>query len=562
MSQKKDQPIDPYMNDCYSFIHDMLGTEYWIPLYINQTISGTKDEFFLYSALIPQGLIDAIISKYEWEINIDSFHPGMVTYYDHGQSKADYLRFGREDEIEPILIQRHFWGIKKSFFEVSEEFRHLYNLYYDEHENRYIAILDDGSENVVIKISDCMIEINAKYLKEFLSLKKVSLCLYVNIDRYSQGKFSEFGQEYIHEIRAHDTTICSISISDYDWQKDEDILYSRLLGKKVIIGISDFDPLNFSPNEVERNKFLEFIIDVDSNNSEIFYTCDKEKLANFFGKNPGSPNYVTPVFFNREVLTKYYANPGKYSIHDGYLYCEGLWSLRIDNNHDKFVIVMLGDLGSLSFSEQQYWKSYNVIPDGGFSDVAFKRGVEGEFTDPSMKDLVFKQKYTLFQEKWKKLIGWDILLPLNDKDYHYFKKIRVPLSENQSEFDDLVLAITKVIIDSLNEGKISEYLSSKIENERGISKFNRLFKENNLEGFEEHIKFLRDLQELKSTSASHIKGKKYHKIEDKWGIGKRRYKEIIIEILDKSIQLLDFLDDTLLSSDSNIFQREMVIPES
>ena len=35
---------------------------------------------------------------------------------------------------------------------------------------------------------------------------------------------------------------------------------------------------------------------------------------------------------------------------------------------------MLGDLGHLYSSEQKYWRSFNVKPDGGFSDVAFRRG--------------------------------------------------------------------------------------------------------------------------------------------------------------------------------------------
>jgi hypothetical protein len=170
MSQNNDRSIDPYMNDCYSFIHDIIGTKSWIPLYVNNILPHTNDEFFLYSALIPQESIDEIISQYEWEINIDSFHPGMVIYNDQGERKADYLRFGREDEIKPILIHRNFWGIKDSFFDVSEEFRHLYNLYYDEHEKRYVSILDDGNEDVIIKISDNLIEINSKYIKEFLAL--------------------------------------------------------------------------------------------------------------------------------------------------------------------------------------------------------------------------------------------------------------------------------------------------------------------------------------------------------------------------------------------------------
>ena len=118
--------------------------------------------------------------------------PGhIISYRRQKKPDARYLRYGREDGLEPILIQRHFHGIKQAFFDVSEEFRHLYNLYYDGNEKKYIIILDDGNEEDVIRINDESIKINAKYLKEFLAVKNANLVLYYNIDRFSSGKFSE-----------------------------------------------------------------------------------------------------------------------------------------------------------------------------------------------------------------------------------------------------------------------------------------------------------------------------------------------------------------------------------
>jgi hypothetical protein len=541
MSERKEQKVDPYMNDCYAFIHDVLGSGAWIPVYFHQSIPETKDEFFLFSALAPQESQDKILSLYDWEVHVDSFHPGFSIQYDHGTVIAEYSRFSREDDIEPIIIQRHFYGVKETFFDISEEFRHLYNLYYDEPEKKYMAILDDGNEEDVIRISDESILINAKYLKEFLAIKKCVLVLYFNIDRYSQGQFSEIRKEPIEEIRKNHDVICSISICNCDWHQDGSKIYSRLLGKKIIDGLKEFDPENLS-GSVKRDEYLDFIIGVNSNGDNVTFSCNENELANFFGKNPGKPNYVTPVFFDRKVLEKYYADMDKYTVHDGYLSCGGLWSLRLDNNHDKYVIVMLGDLGGLSISEQQYWKSFNVKPEGGFSDVAFKRGFAAEFTDPSMEDLKFKGKFELFQETWIKKNGWPFFLPLEERDSHYLKKIRVPLKESQSEFDELVLAITKVLIDSLNEKKIQELLSSKIPDEKGIAKLQRVFSEKGITGFEDQIQFLRDLQNLKSATASHRKGDEYNKIASKWGVGKKRYREVYCYILDRATRFLEFLE--------------------
>jgi len=41
--------------------------------------------------------------------------------------------------------------------------------------------------------------------------------------------------------------------------------------------------------------------------------------------------------------------------------------------------------------------------------------------------------------------------PLAEEDGHYFKTLRVPLTKEQKEFDEQVLALTKIFIDSLNE---------------------------------------------------------------------------------------------------------------
>lgn len=535
------------MNDWYRFIQEKLGTDPWIPLYLHDKIPDTDDDFFLFSAIAPKPSTEQILSQYEWEIDIASFHPGHIISYGRGKmTDARYLRYGREDGIGPILIQRHFHGIKKSFFDVSEEFRHLYNLYYDDHEKKYIIILDDGEEEDVIVITDESIQINAKYLKEYLSVKNANLVLYYNVDRFSLGKFSELGDEIIRDIKKTDFVTCEISISDDPRKRDDTVIFSRLLGKKIISGLADFNPETFDPCGVKHDEFLEFIIDINSDGKEVLFTCNEEKLANFFGKNRGKPNYVTPVFFKREVLEKYYANTEKYSIHDGDLFCGGLWSLRLDNNHEKYVIVMLGDLGHLSISEQRYWRSFNVKPEGGFSEVAFKRDFAAEWTDPSMEDLIFKGKFERFQESWMKKFGWDLFLPLSESDSHSFKKIRVPLKESQSEFDELVLAITKVIVDSINEAKLGEQLSSKEKDEKGISKFKRFLSENGVKNFEDHIQFLRDLQSLKSTSTSHRKGTEYEAVAEKWGIGKKRYQEIYREILVRSVRLLDFLESELL----------------
>ena len=93
------------------------------------------------------------------------------------------------------------------------------------------------------------------------------------------------------------------------------------------------------------------------------------------------PTYLTQVFFRRLVLDKYRSEPSKYRVDDGHISCGDLWSLRIDNNHSDYVIVLLGDLGRLAVNEQAYWNSHNKSPDGGLSRAAQGRWIDAEWTD-------------------------------------------------------------------------------------------------------------------------------------------------------------------------------------
>jgi hypothetical protein len=109
------------------------------------------------------------------------------------------------------------------------------------------------------------------------------------------------------------------------------------------------------------------------------------------------------------VLLKYYEEPEKYSVEDGYLRCAHLWSVHIDNDHPEYVMVFLGDLGrDLPSAERDHWRSANVVPTGGMSDTSFRRAFLSQFTDPQAPDLRFKQLYRKFRQDWRKQFGWDL----------------------------------------------------------------------------------------------------------------------------------------------------------
>ncbi len=414
-------------------------------------------------------------------------------------------------------------------------------MFFDEKNNKYIKIEDDGNEVDVIKISNQKIIIQLSYLKRYLAIKDSSLVFYFDVYRRSMKNLKDLRIMEKTERVKKDNLIYLLDIANngiYGIPFNPSMnSSSRLLGKKIVEGLK-----NYKPNylDFEDKKYLEFIIGIDENGEELVASCNNYNLE---------PNqYLNPVFFEKDVLSKYFNNPEKYSVLDSFLKCKSLWGLPIDNNHKDYIIVFLGDLGrSLSYREQQYWRHYNIIPEGGLSSTYFRRSFSTEFAPPERSDLVFKMKFEHFRLLWEKKFGWVLFKPLRKEDYHYYKTLRIPLINSIVEFEAQVLSLTKIMIDSLNEKELKKYLTlTKEKDVKGITKLKEFLKSMKITDFEEYIEFLRDLQKLRSMGAAHRKSNGYIKIAEKFNIGTDEFPKIFDIILSKAIALIDFLTAKLL----------------
>jgi hypothetical protein len=304
---------------------------------------------------------------------------------------------------------------------------------------------------------------------------------------------------------------------------------SRIMGKKFIAPFAKSECGIFPFNE--RNpQYAEFVIRIDDEGKQVMSTCNADER-----------HFLIPVFFRREVLQKYYAKPEMYSVEAGYIRCGGQWGIPIDDEHRDHVVVFLGDLGKcLPHEEQLYWKSYNVPPEGGISRGSFQRNMLGMWVATTHPEFVFKSRFSRFQEAWEKKFGWPLFLPLRDGDKHLLATLRIPLNDEQAEFDGQVLALAKLIIDSLNEAEISKLLPNKIEDEKGMAKFERFLTLNGIAA-EPICTFMRRLYGLRH-GVGHRKGDSYERAAEFFGVGKQPLKEVFIEILIMATELLQILD--------------------
>lgn len=327
-----------------------------------------------------------------------------------------------------------------------------------------------------------------------------------------------------------------------------DRAFSRLLGKRLFPPLPKEKSGLWGFAQEEPKKCVEFIVGQDDDGTEVTNISDPDRLANFFEANPDQPNYLTPVHFRKQVLDKYYQQPSKFSVEDGYLRCGRLWGMMMDNYHEDRVVAWLGDLGrDLPYEEQLHWRSHNITPAGGVSQTYFKRQLLAQATDSDRPEHDLKSRYQQLADTCDRKLGWKLLLPLSPEDAHHFSAIRVPATDEQKDFDDLVGSLAKILVDSLNEKELNKLIpaSEHVAIKGSIACLEKAFMICGVEGYEEHVEFLRKLQNLRSSGMAHRKGGNYQKIAREFGVESRTLRTVFQGILRRAVAFLEFLQGVI-----------------
>lgn len=500
-------------------------------------------DIYIQSFMLPIDMIEAEMRNDTY--NAQEMTPGITIYGSWENDEKIYHRWGNDNGFEPIVIKRCYHGMAEDAVEIVEEFRLLFNLYYNAQKNEYVDI-SDGDPVVVVKVDDNgYVSIHKRYLKTFLAVKEKALLVHIDSRCVALDNSIKIQQDGLSYRNDTNTVLYTLNIGNASTGiKREN--YSIIYAKKVISGCNLCDS-NIWPYNEEKS-YLDFIIGIDENGKEIKYTCDPSKLSNYFGANPTAPHYLTPVYFDSAVLNKYYSKPEIYKVEDGIIRCGVLWSLYIDNSNAEYVSAYLGDLGRdlPSEAEQHYWRGFNKSIGGRLSTTKVKRDFMCIAADSESPDFVFKRTYLHVNSVFEKKMGWPLFLALTEQDVYNFETLRVPVNNSISEMDMLVLSLVKILIDSLNEKKIYSNLDGSYEKLVGsISKIEMWLAEKKIEQYEEHIKFLRNLQELRSSGTGHRKGKGYQKITKVLDVKNENYAESFSNLLNEATTFLLFIEKNI-----------------
>jgi hypothetical protein len=483
-----------------------------------------RDGFHCFSYLLPLDQKDQFLSNVGWDLRNDNFRPSVQYEERYVAGKPErrvfYMPYGNESGGQAIVRRRYYWKNYASETEVAEEFRLFWNLYHDK--TRQLLLHSDahGTEHTVVRFTDTRVEVQLKFLVDFLRAKQMHLALQWEGNYWSKYTLEELGLRSAQKEHDGDLFRWWLSVGEHPSPDDYKVI-SRLLGKAVI------------PCPGEDTTHPAFIIGVDATGQEITDAWDESR---------GNENALTPVYFRRGVLSKYFAEPERYEVGDGDLRCSGFWSLRMDNDHPQHVMAWLKDLAqSLPAAEREHWRSYNIAPDGVPSRTFYTRNIRAWFADPTMPDLRLKMLYERTNDEWSKRFSWSLWQSPESADEYVMRQLHVCLDENQSEFDQQNGLLAKVMVDFLNVTEITNALKTSDPPEGGLNRLEAFLLESGFSDAAAQIEPLRVIQNLRSGGAAHKKGEKY-------AAGLRRGGVEGMPLVDASIKLfqgaVDFIEWT------------------
>lgn len=285
------------------------------------------------------------------------------------------------------------------------------------------------------------------------------------------------------------------------------------------------------------DKYVSFLIE-DIHKNVIEQSCNPELLNNVcVNDKPGAPFDISPVFFKREVLSKYINAPHKYSVSDGVIFFkkEGLY-FRVDTELPEWVTVLLVDLASLDYNEQLYWRSYNISPkEAHISTTSYDRWYDAKFADPSAPDSALIQEYKAFCPIWEKHVGWPLFrTDPESPDSNLYALHLLSDPDNEKEFYEQILVFTKVFIDSLNVKQFPECKES-----GSINRFSAYLNQFPFQ-VTGVVEFLRMVQRLRSSVSAH-NGKVESKVAEFFMFDKLSYGIILGSIFATMIEVLKTL---------------------
>ena len=489
----------------------------------------------VFAGIAPLSSVPALLEKCDWDIQIARGGPSLWRDADDGVHYD--CSFG-DHGVKPIaIIQDHLGVLPEMLPQLRQEFCLFHNLW-NADGRVYKKLHDDGSEEIACEVSVDLVRIRTKLLRQFQAATQLVLVRYMDSIIATADSFDCDSPVLDREVKGRDHFL-HLSIHE---NKRTGAKSSWLMGKKVTLPPPRSECGRWPFTRLEEVDYQEFIIDETPEGGPIKYTCDPRALDNYFDLNPGAPHYLTPVYFNPEVLDRYYSDP-KYEVRDGYLACGGLWSVRVGNNHPEYVTVWLGDLGrDVPEKERHYWIAHNIfVPDGTPSETTIRREILGQWAEAESPAWRLQAAYQKFRDDWAAEWGWELFRDPDDDDPQLLASLRVPPRGGNTEFGEQVRALHRLLVESINTPQLKAELPKGEKGERSITLLERWLEHRGHQHLEQDISVLRKIHDLRNVS-EHRAGRKRTQAFQKHQIGDDK-REAVSTLFEEAISLLGSLGE-------------------
>lgn len=205
--------------------------------------------------------------------------------------------------------------------------------------------------------------------------------------------------------------------------------------------------------------------------------------------------FLTPVFFNIEVLLKYIHHPD-YGLDIGadtfgYIYKDDEHYIKFGINENNKVIMWLGDIGDLSVEEQFYLRSENIPSDHSIGSEFYEAEIEVMWAKASMEKALLKARLE-FNESVRNNFGLSVA-QLDTETLRITRNIRKLIINTNDAFKDLMIPLNELLVEAINNKDIRKILKSQhpelkdeLKDKKGI-KLLQLWLEKNTVGIDVNL---------------------------------------------------------------------------
>jgi len=516
-----------------SDLRDELRNTQWT--YLHHSLGDYSDGIHVWSVLAdPQSAAEAL-KQADW---VTSAGDGNPTYsYSLGSNNSikdiQYYPLEKVTGYEPLIFKathHHPMFIEK--WEFSQSARLLLGLWFDSNDGNLYTVNESAETEMAVEFCDNFVRIRT-YLLEILQGIRGKVLL---------QQFEVTKPLTQHSVATNLTVMESDNgITIRYFGNDSDTYIKRFQAVRGIFSYKPMPPeqaieLLEGTETIEKN----FIVGKDSHNRDIVTSAEVSKLNNNFDVNPGAFHYLYPVFFKRDVLTRYVQASERFALDSGFLKCGSIWSLEFDDGYEDLIMVWLGDLGSrLPSSEYHHWRQHNVAASVEISKNKVLRDIFGQwtFTENIFQSLELAKAN--LQNAWSDAFSVNFFKPLDDFNKQRLATLTYPTNTSLTGIRNPIEKLALMVIECIN----TAYLPS-LKNDTGsINRLSKFLEDKGVANPNGMVSNLRSLYQFRSKAGAHIVGTEGRELIDRLianNAVKKNFSDLVITVTRDLEELCQF----------------------